>query len=245
MNQPAPTEWLRSFVPLGWARGDAWTPLGGGVLVLDLPFVWLVTAAAVVQKAGERHLLAWLPGRTRPQLLDLTQSLQTLGLGWIQHAQEDLAATLLPIDPKFDVRAFGPGQCTRIAEVPFLQPVVTLGALYSPEIPSAGQPALAMLDGLVARADEGTRRLYTTATLLPRNQGAPLLLASAHGGPATLAGILTGNVTLPEADPRELPTRLGCAIAIDAALELLAGDAANQLRQRARDGAPSERRPDA
>lgn len=245
MNQPAPTEWLRSFVPLGWARGDAWTPLGGGVLVLDLPFVWLVTAAAVVQKAGERPLLAWLPGRPRPQLLDLTQSLQTLGIGWIQHAQEDLAATLLPLDPKFDVRAFGPSQCTRIAEVPFLQPVVTLGALYSPEIPSAGQPALAMLDGLVARADEASRRLYTTATLLPRNQGAPLLLASAHGGPATLAGILTGNVTLPEADPRELPTRLGCAIAIDAALELLTGAAANQLRQRARDGAPPERRPDA
>ena len=81
------------------------------------------------------------------------------------------------------------------------------------------------------RDSTDTGRIFSTAPLLPRNAGSPLVLASPYGGAVTLAGILIGNTILSEADPRMLPIRLSEAVCVDAAFELIRSPAANDQRQ--------------
>ncbi|MCC7062857.1 MAG: hypothetical protein IT456_08650 [Planctomycetes bacterium] len=225
-ERTAPVDWLRAFLPLGTLRGDSWRPLGAGVLLVDMPVVWLITAASVVDQFAQDPAMAWVPHRDGSGLLNLSRVHQQFGLAWIRHASLDLAATLLPVDANFDIRAFSAAQCTRLADLQPLQPVVTVGALYGGEFANSPAPAPAVHDGIISRKDPQSQRLFTTAPLLPRNVGAPLLLASPYGGTVTLAGICLGNVLIGEVDPRTMPVRLGVAIGVDAALELIRSDAA-------------------
>jgi hypothetical protein len=248
LNPPertAPADWLRAFLPLGTLRGDAWRPLGAAVLLVDMPVVWLVTAASVVDQFAGDPAMAWVPRNEGSGLLNLSRVHEQFGLAWIRHPSQDLAATLLPVDSSFDIRAFSAAQCTRLSDLQPMQPIVAVGCLYGGEFANSPSPAPAVLDGIVSRKDPQSQRIFTTAPLLPRNTGAPLLLASPYGGAVTLAGIQVGNVLIGEVDPRVMPVRLGVSIGIDAALELIRSEAAGAQRlaasRRSADGQkPSE-----
>jgi hypothetical protein len=93
---------------------------------------------------------------------------------------------------------------------------------------------------VISSADPQSGLIYSTAALLPHNVGAPLLLASPYGGNVTLAGILLANTLIAGTDPRAQPVRLGRAICVDAALELIRGDAANAQRRQVSAGTKAE-----
>lgn len=241
--QPSPSpiaDLLRSFLPIGTLRKGAWAPTGAGVLVLDTPVVWLVTATAAIDALGDEPVHTWVPQQRGAAVFDLAAAQQRFGLRWIRHATQEIAATLLPLDPSFAIKAFGLQQSAWLRDVAALQPTVSLGCPYSQEMANPGHPAPAVFTGVVARVEPEAHRIYTTAPLLPRNAGAPLLLASPYGGPITLAGILTGTIQLGGTDPRDLPIRLAAAVPFDTVLELIQSPAANACREAATAGTRQE-----
>jgi len=229
-------DWTKSFVALGSLREDSWVPSGAGVLLVDPPVVWLVTLKSVVDSLAKNFSHAWVARQNNRGLLDLGRAQEALGLGWVSHSRYDIAATLFPLDPKFDIKAFSHTQSTMISDVHAAQPVLTVGCMYGPDVDNPGYPAPAVYDGIVARSEVGSQRIYTTALMFPRNAGGPLVVASQYGGPVSLAGIMVGNVMLGDTDPRVLPVRVGSALAIDSAWELVRSEAAVAQRQRAMAG---------
>lgn len=229
---PAPLDWLRAFLPLGSMRDGRWQSHGACVLLLDRPVAWLVTATAALRSIGDEHATVWVPSRGGTGLLDVTASQQQLDIGWIHHPA-GISATLFPINDRFTVKAFTDAQCTRLRDLQPLQPCASLGCLYGADAVATPHASPAAHDGVIALVEAQTGFLFATAPLLPRNVGAPLLLASPYGGPVTLAGIVLDNTLLGEPDPRILPVRLSRAICVDAVLELIRGEAAQDQRRRA------------
>ena len=68
------SEWRNAFLPIGVRIGERWEPRGGGVLLLERPFVWLVTARAVVTGCADASPSVWVPRSTGHGLLDLGQT---------------------------------------------------------------------------------------------------------------------------------------------------------------------------
>ena len=224
------SDWLQTFLPLGCLHDGEWEPRGGGVLLLDRPVIWLVTARAALEGLGDRPLHTWVPREQGGAFLDLTASQRQAGIDWIHHPT-GLSATLFPTDDSFRIRAFTEAQCTRVRKLTPLQPVATIGCLYGPDIEQQPQPTKAVLDGIISSVNAQTGTIYSTAAMLPNNAGAPLLLASPYGGAVTLAGVLLGDAMAAAGDPRALPVRLGRAICVDAALELVRGKQAEAQRR--------------
>ena len=223
------SEWLSAFIPLGTYGEQAWTPVGAGVLIVDLPVVWLVTAKSIVHGAGATPLAAFLKAGEGSAILDLSESHTASGLSWLEHASLDLAATLFPINPAWEVKAFSQQQCAPAEELRPLLPVCSLGCPYGTI--ASPRPAPILLAGALAQV--AAPHLHATAPLLPLNQGAPLILASGVGGAIQLAGILTRTLIVPEPDPRVPPVRLSEAVAMEAVWDLVRGEAALAQRKRA------------
>lgn len=233
VSAPIPVdEWLRTFVPLGTYSADAWSPAGAGVLVVDLPVVWLVTSKELV-RGIQGPVAAFLehgppPGGGEPgaTILDLSEGHQKSGMGWIEDPALDLAVSLFPLSPTWKVKAFAQQQCIPCAELPRLAPVVSAGCPYGTI--GAERPRPFMFEGSVANTSGPL--IHTTAPLLPQNAGAPLFLP----GPEAfrLAGVLTRTLLIPESDPRVPPVRLAEAIGMEPVWNLVRGEEARALRKR-------------
>lgn len=223
--------WLNAFLPLGCADGSSWLPIGGAVLLLDTPMVWLVTARSVVETTGDRSISTWIRRTDDHLLLNLTDSQKQSGLDWIHH-DAGVSATLFPVDPSFALKAFAETQCARVRDLQPLLPAATLGGMYGNDIAPTPYPVTAVCDGIISAVDQQSGLIHTTAPLMPRNVGGPLLLASPYGDTVSLAGILVGKANFVDNDPREVPVKLSQAICVDAALELIRGEAAQECRRR-------------
>lgn len=221
------SEWLRAFVPLGTYGEQAWTPVGAGVLIVDLPVVWLVTSKSMVRAAGEAPLAAFLKAGAGSTILDLNESHAASGLSWLEHPALDLAVTLFPINPAWELKAFSQQQCAPAEELRPLLPVCSLGCPYGTLEAQAPEPLL--FAGALAKV--GAPLLHSTAPMLPLNAGAPLILASGVGGAIQLAGILTRTLLVPEPDPRVPPLRFSEAIAMEAVWDFVRDEAALAQRQ--------------
>ncbi|MCB9877494.1 MAG: hypothetical protein H6835_07835 [Planctomycetes bacterium] len=235
------SEWRNAFLPIGVRIGERWEPRGGGVLLLERPFVWLVTARAVVTGCADASPSVWVPRSTGHGLLDLGQTMRDFGLEWVHHPA-GLSATILPLNPSFSVKAFGEGQCARVRDLQPLQPTATIGALYGTELAAEQAALIAACDGIVSSVNPRSGEILSTAPLLSRNAGAPLLLTSPHSGQVALCGIVLGNLLAAETDPRAMPVRFSRAICVDAALELLRSEAAKAQQQRATAATEAARR---
>lgn len=232
MNSPGKpsADWMRAFLPIGQVRDGSWEPRGGAVLLVDQPLVWLVTARSVLEACGEGDVATWVPGKQRSGLLNVSESQQRTGTAWVHHPV-GLSATMFPLDADFDIKAFAETQSTKVRDVEPLQPTASLGCIYS-GLSNQGQPVPAVLEGIVSAVDKQSGLIVSSSPLLPRNVGAPLLLASPHGGAVMLAGILLETAWVGDADPRVPPLRLSQSICIDAAFELVRGKQATEQRRR-------------
>lgn len=232
---PSADEWRQAFVPLGATRGDVWTPLGAGVLLVDTPVVWLVTARSVLEPAGASPVVAWvdtLEGGNA--LVDLTTG-RTGDLAWLRHPERDVAACIFPIGATWKIKAFNEARTLQEADLQPLLPACVVGSPYGIGAPGQRPTALA-LDGTLAGVDAAARAIITTAPLLPRNGGAPLLvpLPVQAGGGVALAGIATHSVSVAEGVQSTLPpVRLTIAAPIALAFELIRSAAGKAARKAA------------
>lgn len=218
------SEWLKTFVPLGTYSEDAWAPAGAGVLIVDLPVVWLVTSKRMVHSL-EGPVAAFLEHGEGATILDLSEGHAKSGLEWIEHEELDLIVSLFPTSPAWKIKAFAQQQCVPSAELSQLLPVVSAGCPYGTI--EVERPRPFMLEGSIANLDRPL--IHTTAPLLPRNAGAPLFLP----GPEAfrLAGVLSRTLLVPEGDPRVPPIRLAEAIGMEPVWDLVRGERARAQRK--------------
>ena len=186
-------DWLKAFLPVGVMRqvtGDArvgWQPVGAGTIVEGDGVLWFVTAAHVIrQHPGPFVLLvparAGTPG---PIPLNLTATQAQTGTAWVFAEQHDLAATLMPLAPTFDVRAVARELFLGIDGAVPSMPCFTVGCPHGVLVP--GRSAPLVQDGVVSGVGDGDL-IYTTAPTFPGNSGGPLLVVRV---PYTTGGAIT------------------------------------------------------
>lgn len=226
------SELQRTYLPLGTLADTAWSPIGAGVLLVDLPVAWLVTAASLLEQAGERSLAARVPGPDgQDTIVDIARAHQEADLGWLRHEQLNLAVSLFPLQPQQRLKAFGEQQ---VAPADVLEPPVQTCALGCPP----GQLVPIALTGNLCDIQETTGTLLTSSPLLGNSVGGPLLVTGGLSGQALWAGIMSRSVILPEQDPRIPPVRLAEAVPAHAALALIRSEAGRAQRARALSKAP-------
>ncbi len=224
-----PDDWLGAFVPLGVASERTWTPLGAGVLLVDAPVVWLITARAVLQEAGDRRLAAFVSEQAGGLVLDLTTGRRGTPLDWLVDEEHEVAACVVPIDPAWGTRAFPEARCAPAERLQAGTPVQGLACVHGvPGVSERTAPLL--LPGVVARRDP--TRLVTTVPLPPHNIGAPLLLPlpAQLGGGVALLGVFTRSAAVPEPGAAS-PLRLGLVTPIAAALSLVRSERGKAQRR--------------
>jgi hypothetical protein len=224
------TELQQAYVPLGTFADKAWQALGAGVLIVDLPVAWLVTAASLLDRAGDRALAAHVWSGDTVTIVDMAQVQSESGLSWLRHESLDLAAALFPLQAGWDLKGFGEPQ---LARTELLRPGVQVCSLGCPPSSAPGQPPPIVLDGILSDVQVGTGVLLTSAPLLGLSVGAPLLQTGGLSGQAQLAGILTRTILLPEHDPRLPPIRLAEAVPVRKALALIRSPAGKAQRKAA------------
>lgn len=234
-TQPHPDEWLGAFVPLGKLENETWSPLGAGVLFVEAPILWLLTARSVLEAAGDAPISAWVRDSKQGTLLDLTTGRRGTPLDWIASEEDDVAVCIFPTDRSFKFKAFNESQCFPAHDLQALLPTATLCAPYG-LAPLTGWTKPLVLTGSMASVDRESGQLVTTSPLLPRNTGAPLLvtLPSQSGGGVHLAGILSHTVTVPEPyQSTASAVRLAVGQPVLAALALIRGEQGRKQREAA------------
>ncbi len=222
---------LRACVPLGIAReSGGWSPLGAGTLVYDAPLLWLATAKNVVQRAPAGALAAWVGTEGGGTVLEFSATLRDEGLGWIEAAEEDLAISIFPAIPGLDAKAFGEARCLGSSRLKLLMPVCAIGCPYNVEGVATDGPSPIMLPGTVAGFLPPTE-FYTTAPLLPANNGAPLLQLNPESGDVALAGLLTRAARVPERSPEDPSVRLSLGLAASSIWKLIRSETAKAQRE--------------
>lgn len=234
----AQSEWMQAFLPLGSVKGDAWESRAAGFLLVDQPTVWLITATEGLESFEGDDVVTFVRRKQQaPSLLNLSNTQRQANTEWLHHPC-GISATLFPLDASFLIKAFSNTQCTKLRDLGPMQPAFSIGTIFGPGIQRAPHDLPAVHEGIISTVDRESGLIHATAPLLPRNIGAPLLLASPHSGLVTVAGILLGTTVVPEPDPRLLPVRFSNAITIEAAQELLRSEAAATQRQRVERAGP-------
>lgn len=231
-NQQSPlSDWVNAFLPLGCIHNDAWESLGGSILIVDNPFVWLITSQNVIVSANGEDVSTWIPTGDGTKLLNLTDAQKSTQVDWLHHPS-GLSASVMPLDPSFQVKAFAEAQCTRIRNLQPLQPAATVGGLMRPDLSPTPVPVSAFCDGIISAVNEASGAIYSTAPMLPGSVGGPLLLVSPHTGDVSIAGVLIEDTIVSEANPRIMPIRMSRAICINAVFDLIRSTEALDVRKR-------------
>lgn len=224
-------ECLPAVLPVGRTRDGGFQPLGAGVLFIDSPLVWLLTARSLVEAAGDAPLGAYISPEREGTVVDLTTGRRGTPLDWLRDPEHDVAACLFPIDPSWPIKAFPEARCV---DASLLGPATTVASVSLPwGLPgSSGPPPRVVLPGTLTHF--GPHRLLTTAPLLPLNVGAPLVLCATEdaGGGLGLVGLLTRTLVVPEPPGSPAPpVRMAEAVPIEAAVALVRSDAGKAQRR--------------
>lgn len=230
-----PQEWLGAFVPLGLSKGEArsWSPIGAGVLLIDTPILWLVTARSLLQRAEEakQPLSAFVSEDQGGTVLDLVSGRRGTPLDWLIDEASGLAVCLFPVDRRWPLKAFPDERCAGFEQLVPAMPVLTVGAVYG-GIAQGERPLPLVLTGSVARVE--AQRLICAAPLPPQNVGAPVMVpvAAESGGGVAVAGVVTAAASVPaEPGAPGNSLRLIAAAPIGAALSLIRSDAGDAQRR--------------
>ncbi len=78
-------EWLHAFMSLGCVHNNNWELQGGGVLLLDQPVVWLVTATKVIEDLDGQDLVTWVRRKDSVNLLNISETQRKTELDWLHH----------------------------------------------------------------------------------------------------------------------------------------------------------------
>ena len=171
-------EWLLTCAPIGSLEKtrQSWKSIATGVFVYDNPFIWYVTSCQQVCKNNDTPLYLLLRHKKLHQILfDISPMHKQENLDWVFDEENNIAATLFPADPNFELKAIGFES--------FLASKDMLPAMncYSVSYPyflaelDAEKVNPCVLGGIISRIDESSK-IYVTTPIFPDNYGSPLFI---------------------------------------------------------------------
>lgn len=242
-------EGLRPFLPLGILRDThTWVPVGAGTLFSPTPPVcWFVTAAHVIHDNPNRHFVVLVNRKDGPPApVDLTGFQHLTGTAWQSDTEHDVAATLMPYLPDFDVCAVGRDDCLAAKDIAPSMQCFTVGCPYTVRAFNPREATPLALDGIIAGVLDKTKQLWITAPTFPGNSGGPLIVVRplapsgrlVQGPWLRFAGVVTHYLLVSDPDPRPggplPPLHLGVAASADHVLMLLESAGAKEQVEIAR-----------
>lgn len=243
-------EWLSAFVPIGILRSaNEWVPTGAGVLFHQPPVIWLITANHVVENAKGHEMAALVSARGGGVTSARIQEAQERNYyGWIVDETQDVAVTLMPVSPDWEIKAIDESLCMKRAELVPSMPCFTVGCPYGIRGFDPQRATPLVLDGIVSGLNPDTGQIYTSVPTFPGNSGGPIIVRRDPFNPAGgaiigapilfLAGImLQASLVSSGIDPSTgaslPPLHLGVGVSIEAALALVQSPSAQEVRDRA------------
>ena len=242
-------DWLSAFVPIGVLRStNEWSPIGAAVLFHEPPVVWLVTANHVVRNAIGQAITALVTAKQGGIVAVNIQDMQQKhGYGWHEDESKDVAATLMPINPEWELKAIDQNLCINGSELVPSMPCFTVGCPYGVRGFDPQRATPLVLDGIISGIDGGTGSIYTSVPTFPGNSGGPIIVRRDPFNPAggltvgqpilLLAGIMLQAMLV--SSPSDIstgvslpPLHLGVGVSIDAALNLIHSPSGRSTRQR-------------
>lgn len=242
-------EWLSAFVPIGVLRSaNEWFPVGAGVLFHEPPVLWLITANHVLTSAGGDELTPLVSVKGGGVAVVRIREIQEkYGYQWHSDEAQDIAVTLMPVSPDWDIKAIDEGLCIKRTELVPSMPCFTVGCPYGVRGLDPQRATPLVLDGIISGLDPDTGEIYTSVPTFPGNSGGPIIVRRDPFNPAgglvvgqpilLLAGImlqlrLVPALPDPSAPVSLPPLHLGVGVSIEAALNLIRSDNARRDRER-------------
>lgn len=241
-------EWLSAFVPIGVMRSpNDWLPVGAGVLFHDPPVVWLITGNHVVESAKGQEM-APLVTRAKGGLtvVKIGEIQQKYGYGWHSDETHDIAVTLMPVNPDWQIKAIDERLCIRISDLVPSMACYTVGCPYGVRGFDPQRSTPLVLDGVISGLDSDSGSIYTSVPTFPGNSGGPIIVRRdpfEPGGSLTvgrpvvlLAGIMLQVRLVSPQDPSSAvslpPLHLGVGVSIETAIDLIRSPSAQEDRER-------------
>jgi len=254
------TEFQKILVPLGRLTPDgAFVAVGAGILLEFEGFDWLVTLRRFTSEFGvlaggeAQSLLALVRDSSGEEYtLNFEAMLQAHRLDWVvSETTPELVAAPIPISSEWSLRSIPQELTVSHKEVLPSDRCFALEFAYSLGSDSMHEfPTTLTFDGIIAGC-VGTDEFLFTAPVLARSCGAPLFAAPRHSkgssfsSSAALAGIILEERTIgtragserSAAGSEQPQLRVGRALAVERAYELLASAAGLNVVARVREAA--------
>ena len=173
-----PAEWTKAVVPIAVRNENSFSPIGTGFVINNRNLNCLFTAKHVAfQGNGRRReglfvLANRIGGGGNFVTLD---ELGSLGVEWKTHPHQDLAATMLPADPTFDMKRFPSGLFEDFQNITEGDDVFFLGFPLSLGVTTSARVRPIVRTGTVALKNEDQTFLID-ANVFPGNSGSPVFL---------------------------------------------------------------------
>lgn len=242
-------DWLSTCAPLGIfdSNTKAWKAIGAGVFIYDDPYIWYVTALHLI-KDKEPFSTQVLVNHTNGKhcLVDIGSLHKQHNVNWIIDNNHDLAATLFPSNPNFNLKAISKDYFFQSKDLLPSMRCYSVGCPYSLSGFDIENMTTCVLDGIISGVDSKQHRVYVTVPTFPGNSGGPIFVwkepIQANGGleigdpTVYLGGIITeyaliGCETSQEMSELRLPSlHLGVVIPSEAILALLNETQAKELK---------------
>ncbi len=171
--------WLITSAPLGGydSKNQSWKAFGSGVFIFDKPFIWYVTANHIVKRKSTLPIHVLINhAKTKYHLINIESMHSQNEIDWIVDEENDLAATLFPLNPDFNIKAIG---------FPFFQSsqdllqsmiCYTVGCPYGMAGFDIDRNNQYVLDGIISFVERKKNRIYVTVPTFPGNSGGPLFV---------------------------------------------------------------------
>lgn len=235
--------WLATSAPIGYynSQNKEWRASGAGVFITDGTYIWYVTALHVINDTSNPFVLIKKNDGTLT-LVDLKSFHINSGQEWLVDKDNDLAASLFPMQSNFKIKA-----------IPFNLQMKSIDVLPSMDCYSIGCPyTLTGFDiesnihcvqkGIISGIDNKHGRIYVTVPTFPGNSGGPLLIwkqpmqtgGSLQLGPVVfLGGIISEYCLIHDDEELAPPFHLGVVIPSEKIQALVESKKATQLKQKA------------
>lgn len=202
-------DWLLTCAPIGTLEisRQFWEVRACGVFIYDNPFIWYATSYQKISVKDETSLYLLLRHKKETQVLfDITSMHHRENINWLYDEKNDIAITLFPVDPNFDIKAIEIENLLDSQDMQLGMNCYSIGCTINEEEHNQEKVQSYVLAGIISKIDSDHTKIYVTTPILPKNFGCPIFVWKSpvnsknfigNGNPSIhLGGIITKNISL-------------------------------------------------
>lgn len=209
-------EWLFTWAPIGIFKSTQhWKAIASGIFIYDNPFIWYVTSHQQICTSSTNSLYVLLKHKKKGQILfDISSMHKREKIEWIVDEHYNMAATLFPTDPDFELKAVGFDYFLPSKDMLTAMNCFSIGYPYELAEQDTKNIAPFVLEGIISKIEEKRSIVYVTTPIFLENYGSPLFLwkspfNSSHsivlGNPSIyFGGIMTDTIIVENSTKKAL-----------------------------------------